>query len=71
MKQKDIKVGGTYYTYIGETLAAVVVVREVSDVHWLNKKRTTRYQVARVGETAWLPKLRSAAALRERDEKFY
>lgn len=62
MKQKDVKVGETYLTRIGAELCPVVIIHETT-----NYKGKTAFRVARVGEDTWLPKVRSAAALRPLD----
>ena len=61
MKQNEVKLGGTYLTYIGESLARVVVVRTQAPNGFHNR---TRFVVQREGECKPLPKSRSAAALR-------
>ncbi len=71
VKQADVKIGGTYYTYIGEQLTAVIVVSAQKDVRFGGKNVITRYRVRRPEQTEALPKLRSAAALREKNEKFF
>lgn len=66
MKTKDIIVGGTYLTYIGQALSRVEVVGVVEgreDATFASDRRT-RFRVRRVGESTPLPKPRSAAALR-------
>lgn len=71
MKTKDVQIGATYLTYIGESLAPVVVLRKIDGVddsrmhlYGFRKSRDT-FEVARVGENKPLPKRRTAAALRE------
>lgn len=59
MKQADVKVGETYWTKIGEQLAKVVVVGTRVDL-----KGRTRFTVRRLSEGRYLPKSRTAAALR-------
>lgn len=73
MKTKDVVVGNTYYTYIAGELAAVVVSAMVEgdpDSNWSSNKRT-RFRVRREGENSPLPKLRTAAALREKNQTYF
>lgn len=72
MRQKDIVIGGTYYTYVGESLVQVRVIRETSrESYGRTKNKKTVYEVRRVGEQVSLPKLRTAAALRADNNKFF
>lgn len=66
MKAKDVVIGATVKTYIGEELAEVVVVCERAPIGypWDKRKRPMEYLVRRVGEERCLPKPRTAAALR-------
>jgi hypothetical protein len=67
MKQKDVVIGATYETRIGESLARVVVVAEVrteTRSRYGEAREVTRYRLRRQEESGWLPKLRTAAALR-------
>ena len=66
MKTKDIVVGSTYLTYIGQTLSRVVVVSVVEgrEDAFFSSGRRTRFRVRRQSESTSLPKPRSAAALR-------
>ena len=65
MKQKDVVIGETYLTRIGEELARVVVVSIHADRPYMREKVRTTFTVRREGETVHLPKRRTAAALRE------
>lgn len=58
MKIKDVELGKTYLTKIGETRARVIAVRFVD-----TPGRPRRIAVRRENETAVLPKARAAAAL--------
>ena len=70
VKQSEIKVGDTVYTYIGERLCAVVVTREVVQTKFGRSRAKTYYQVARVeNPTMPLPKLRSARCTPKREPK--
>lgn len=64
MRQAEVKIGHQYLTIVGENLARVVVVaqRETSGGR-------TGFVVRRFEETAVLPKVRTAAALRECPQK--
>lgn len=73
MKQSEVIIGQTYYTRIGEELAAVEVVAMIPgnpNSRWSDEKRTT-YTVKRVGENVCLPKRRTAAALRKENKTFF
>jgi hypothetical protein len=61
MKQKDVVVGGTYLTYIGQVLARVVVMQVREPIPGYKKPRLL---IRRENEERCLPKLRTAAALR-------
>jgi hypothetical protein len=63
MKHKDVKIGGTYLTRIGMNLCPVVVVSEYAG--------TSRkgFHVRRVGSDTILPKMRTAAGLREQEQQ--
>lgn len=70
MKTEDVKVGETYLTKIGDTLARVVVVRKRQGIPShpgafgrVRKERDT-FEVRRENEDRVLPKTRSASALR-------
>lgn len=71
MKTEDVKVGETYLTLIGDTLARVVVVQRrqgcpARDTMFGRKpKERDTFDVRRENEDRVLPKPRSAAALRE------
>lgn len=65
MKQADVKIGSTYDTVIGAERCRVVVVSEIPGDNSRWRATKTRYRVRRENEVACLPKLRSAAALRE------
>jgi hypothetical protein len=62
MKQKDVVVGGTYLTYIGQVLARVVVMQVREPIVGYQWKQ--RYVIRREGKDRALPRFRSAAALR-------
>jgi hypothetical protein len=61
MKQANIIIGATYETYIGQTLARVVVLGSYPPGRY---EKHMRFRVRREGETKELPKHRTAAALR-------
>lgn len=61
MKLKDVVIGETYLTRIGERLARVIVVGTREDTF----SGRTRFLVRRVGEDRVLPKSRAPSALRE------
>ena len=63
MKQAQVQIGNTYLTYIGQTLARVVVMRAYPC------SGRTRFVVRREGEIRDLPKYRTAAALRETSDR--
>jgi len=63
MKQKDVVVGGTYLTYIGQVLARVVVMQVREQIPGYDWKKP-RLLIRRENEERCLPKLRTAAALR-------
>lgn len=67
MKQKDIEVGGRYWTNVGETRVEVVVVGSRVD-HWSGR---TKFQVKRADNGVYLPKWRSSAALHRSDGSAY
>lgn len=71
MKNAEVQINGRYFTYIGEALCPVIVVRLVpGNPNSLFGKRTS-YVVRREGESKDLPKSRTAAALRLTDDKFF
>lgn len=61
MKQAEVVVGCTYQTYIGQTLARVVVLGSYPPGRY---EKHMRFRIRREGETKELPKHRTAAALR-------
>jgi len=71
MKQADVKIGGIYYIDDNGNLVAVEVMGVEEDVDFYTKKTKTKYRVRKVGGRFDLPKLRSAAALREEKRKLY
>ena len=73
MKLKDVEIGAKYYTNIGSELAAVIVIDLVPGIPGATfaSDRRDRFRVQRVGASTPLSKLRSAAALREKNEKFF
>lgn len=67
MRQSEIQIGSVYYTKVGPDWRPVEVVAavQVTSAGSLGKPRiTTKYQVKHVDSHKYLPKLRSAAALR-------
>jgi len=64
MKQAEVKIGGVYLTYIGQTLAPVVVVARCCPGRYGYGKHT-RFLIHRENEVSPLPKHRTGAALRE------
>ena len=70
MKTKDVQVGARLYANIGARLCAVIVVEKVDCCSWKGK-RSTKFRVKRPGERLCLPKLRTAAALREKPVKYF
>lgn len=42
VKLSDVKIGGTYLTYVGDSLAPVIVVRAVVARGWGGRTRTLR-----------------------------
>lgn len=65
MKTKDVQIGAKVYTYIGADLCPVIVVAQVTNYYG-----KTVFQVKREGSDTILPKTRTAAALRLKDEKY-
>ena len=65
MKQANVKVGHTYFTYIGTELCPVEVLGKITEIGGWNARKKTTFRVRRVGENKPLPKRRTAAALRE------
>jgi len=69
MRLNEVVIGNVYETRIGDDLAAVVVVRMVQEMRYSgrdsNRVEKTLFVVRRVGETASLPKHRSAAKLHQ------
>ena len=64
MKQAEVKVGETYWTNIGNALAAVVVLSSFEDY-----EGKLRFRVRRLEDTKPLTNARSAAALRQENRK--
>jgi len=62
MKQKDVKVGGSYQTKVGDELVEVIVLVARPDIR--SGRNTTRFYVKRADNGNTLPKTRTAAALR-------
>jgi hypothetical protein len=65
MKVKEIQIGGTYLTKIGEERVRVVVVDRVPMLggYQGDRQRPDRFRVRRENEARVLPKWRTAAAL--------
>lgn len=61
MKQKDIRIGGTYLTLVSEVETAVIVTSIALKDRFDTK---TRFTVKRADTGAYLPKARTAAAFR-------
>ncbi len=76
MKQSEVVIGETYYTNIGAELAAVKVVAlvEGSRDPWNGKVKRDQFRIHRVKAQGANPDrtmLRSAAALRKENVKFF
>jgi len=72
MIQSKVQIGGVYVTRIAGELVEVEVLRlVVSPTYGLRiKKQQTAFRVKRTGTTMPLPKLRTAASLREMDSEY-
>jgi hypothetical protein len=65
LKQKDVEIGGRYWTNVGGTRVEVIVVEARDRWSFGRDARKTgmEFQVKRVDDGRYLPKFRSASAL--------